>query len=104
MGNRFRMFFPVVVLISNIKMKGMPISTYGSVVGNLKMVDLMKRKIDIPIGAIVIDMGSPYFQTMGIGKKTVFGIHVAKKGFGLYIARNVTDTKACIGFPSGRIP
>ena len=40
------------------------------------MVDQMVRQIDITSGTVIIYIRQPYLQTVGIGKKSAFGINI----------------------------
>ena len=58
----------------------------------------MIRKVYITIRAVIINTGGANFKTMGIGKKTILGIDIAKKGFGFYFFRDKPKAETGVYF------
>ena len=69
----------------------------------LEMVYGLIGQINVADGAVVVNVGKPYFQAVGIGKETTFGIHVRNFYVGGEIVACISESNAPVAVLAGGI-
>ena len=99
----FGMFFAQVALVSQIRLRRGLFSVPDGVTRDFQVVHPLIRQVDVAPRTVVVDIGQPHLQTVGIGEKSTLRITVGNAHIGVEMVAGIAEHHAAIALQTGGV-